>query len=278
MAMIHSCSAFQLRTPVSCMVRVPLDGCYRRLPCKPVTSACKPKLRHNIQMQSTPRETLTFEERMKDNLAPDEFYYDYPRMCYHADAEFHATLTSLYRDTLPYGSESRILDMMSSWVSHYPTDRDFGRVDGIGMNLEELQRNPQLNFARVWNLNVNSSLPFENAVFDAVTCALSVQYLMYPEQVFEDIGRVLKPGGICIISFSNRMFPAKAVYAWRKRTAVQRVGLVMNYFESTGLFSKPEVVDKTTPLHTISSLTTSYLGFAVTGDPFYAVVARKNSE
>ena len=33
---------------------------------------------------------LTEQERGKDNLAPDEYYYDYPRICYHADAAWHA--------------------------------------------------------------------------------------------------------------------------------------------------------------------------------------------
>lgn len=42
---------------------------------------------------------------------------------YAADAQFHATLTKLYEEELPYGDETRMLDMMSSWVSHYPTDR-----------------------------------------------------------------------------------------------------------------------------------------------------------
>jgi SAM-dependent methyltransferase len=57
------------------------------------------------------------------------------------------------------------------------------------------------------------TLPFDSDSFDAVTIALSVQYLVYPEQVVEEIGRVLRPGGTCIISFSNRMFPSKVCLA-----------------------------------------------------------------
>jgi len=37
-----------------------------------------------------PGRVLTEQERGKDNLAPDEYYYDYPRICYHADAAWHA--------------------------------------------------------------------------------------------------------------------------------------------------------------------------------------------
>lgn len=39
--------------------------------------------------------------------------------------------------------------------------------------------------------------------------AASVQYLQYPEKVVAEIYRVLKPGGIAIFSFSNRMFFTK---------------------------------------------------------------------
>ena len=42
-----------------------------------------------------PDQVLKDGERLKDNPAPDAFHYDYPRLCYHADAEFHATLTKL---------------------------------------------------------------------------------------------------------------------------------------------------------------------------------------
>ena len=44
---------------------------------------------------------LSEQERGKDNPAPDAYHYDYPRMCYHADAAFHATLTDLVRPREP---------------------------------------------------------------------------------------------------------------------------------------------------------------------------------
>ena len=98
---------------------------------------------------------LSERERGKDNSAPDLYHYDYPRMCYHADAAWHADLTELYAQHLPYGDEARVLDLMSSWVSHYPTDRRWGRVTGLGMNAEELQKNRQLDFWHTQDLNVN---------------------------------------------------------------------------------------------------------------------------
>jgi len=38
-------------------------------------------------------------------------------------------------------------------------------------------------------------------------------------EVYAEIFRVLKPGGVCIVSFSNRMFYEKAIGAWREGIA-----------------------------------------------------------
>ena len=104
---------------------------------------------------------------------------------------------------------------MSSWVSHYPDDLESERVAGLGMNAEELAENPQLTEWVVHDLNADPVLPFGDGEFDVVTIAVSVQYLTRPLEVFREIGRVLRPGGGCIVSFSNRCFPTKAVRLWQ---------------------------------------------------------------
>ncbi|CAM9234643.1 unnamed protein product, partial [Hapterophycus canaliculatus] len=146
-------------------------------------------------------------ERLKLNDGPDAFFYSNPRICYHVDAGFINHLTELYRERVPAGGA--VLDIMSSWVSHLPADVTYERVDGHGMNLEELGRNPRLDTKRVWDLNADPRLPFDDATYDAVLCTVSVQYLQQPEAVFADVRRVLKPGGVAIFSFSNRMFSDK---------------------------------------------------------------------
>jgi hypothetical protein len=47
---------------------------------------------------------------------------------------------------------------------------------------------------------------------------LSLACTIFAEEVVQEIGRCLAPGGTCIISFSNRMFPSKAIYGWRRRS------------------------------------------------------------
>jgi SAM-dependent methyltransferase len=161
---------------------------------------------------------------------------------------------------------------MSSWVSHLPEDMAFAHVEGQGMNPEELARNPRLNHYFVQDLNLNPKLPLPDQSFDAVLNAVSVQYLQYPEAVFSEIHRILKPGGIAIVSFSNRMFFQKAIQIWRESSEPQRLELVKQYFQSVPGFRSPEVIARQSQLSGVLQL----FGFPG-GDPFYAVMAYRES-
>ena len=134
---------------------------------------------------------------------------------------------------------------MSSWVSHLPTDVQYAHVEGHGLNGEELARNKQLDHYFVQNLNQNQIFPLEDCSFDVVVNTVSVQYIQYPEQIFAEVYRVLKPGGgIAIFSFSNRMFYEKAIAAWRDNSEGARVALVKSYFEMIPGFGNIESVIK----------------------------------
>ena len=208
------------------------------------------------------------EQRSKLDDTNDLNFYDVPRLVTHVDDRFINRLTDLYRSQLKPGS--RVLDLMSSWVSHLPEDVQFAHVEGHGMNESELAKNPRLDHYFVQNLNLKPKLPLEDADFDAVLITVSVQYLQYPEAVLSEIYRILKPNGIVIISFSNRMFYQKAIAAWRDGTDTDRVNLVRQYFESVDGFSPPEVIVHQAPIAGFLQM----MGLAG-GDPFYAVMAHK---
>lgn len=210
------------------------------------------------------------EQRTKLDDTDDRYFYDDPRFVTHVDNSFIDRLTQLYRQQLQ--PQSRILDLMSSWVSHLPEEMEFEYIQGHGMNEEELAKNPRLDDYFVQNLNQNPKLPLEDNAFDAVLNTVSVQYLQYPEAVLSEIYRVLKPNGIVIISFSNRMFYQKAIAAWREGTETERVNLVRKYFQSVDGFDEPEVIVHQFPLPALLQM----MGIAG-GDPFYAVVARKSA-
>ena len=215
------------------------------------------------------------EQRTKLDTTDDRLFYDQPRFVTHVDTGFLDRLTALYREKLP--ANGRILDLMSSWVSHLPEDVPFSWVEGHGMNAAELERNPQLNHFFVQDLNQTPQFPLEDNHFDGVINTVSVQYLQYPEAIFSEIHRVLKPGGVAIISFSNRMFFQKAIQVWRDGDEPSRVQRVVDYFAGAIAnnqpgFSPPEIIAETGNAPALFQL----LGLP-TADPFYAVIAQKNA-
>ncbi|KAF9590636.1 hypothetical protein IFM89_035954 [Coptis chinensis] len=109
---------------------------------------------------------------------------------------------------------------MSSWINHLPCEVKYKKVVGHGLNAQELAKNPRLDYFFVKDLNKDQELEMESFSFDAVLCTISVQYLQQPEKVF----RVLKPGGVFIVSFSNRLFYEKAISAWREGTGYVLIG------------------------------------------------------
>jgi SAM-dependent methyltransferase len=208
------------------------------------------------------------EERTKIDRTNDTDFYAFPRFVTHVDANFIDQLTNLYRDRLK--PQTRILDLMSSWVSHLPEEMEFAHIEGHGMNDEELAKNPRLNHYFLQNLNQTPQIPLADQDFDAVLMAVSVQYLEYPEAIFSEIHRILKPDGIVIISFSNRMFYQKAIATWREGTDLSHLQLVKSYFQSVAGFSSAEFISKSNPLPGFLQL----LGMT-SPDPFYAVIASK---
>lgn len=208
------------------------------------------------------------DQREKLDPSSDSLFYESPRFVTHVDEGFIQQLTDLYRERLQ--PNTRIFDMMSSWVSHLPDDVQFAHVEGHGLNGEELAKNSRLDHYFVQNLNENPKLPLEDESFDAVLNTVSVQYIQYPEAIFTEIHRILKPGGIAIISFSNRMFFQKAIAAWRDGSEASRVELVKQYFRSVPGFTEPEVVARQS--QTPAMLQMFGIGG---GDPFYAVIAQR---
>ncbi|PSB40051.1 class I SAM-dependent methyltransferase [Chamaesiphon polymorphus] len=207
-------------------------------------------------------------QRQKLDDGNDRAFYDVPRFVTHVDAGFIDRLTNLYREKLT--PNTRIFDMMSSWVSHLPEEMQFEYVQGHGLNEAELAKNPRFDSYFIQNLNQDLKLPLEDASFDAVLNTVSVQYLQYPEAIFAEIYRILKPNGIAIFSFSNRMFYNKAIAAWRDGSESDRVELVEGYFKSVPGFTEPEAIVHVSQVPDIFRL----IGVGG-GDPFYAVIARK---
>ena len=181
----------------------------------------------------------------------------------HIDDGAIAAVGNVFRSLIP--PDSVVLDLMSSWRSHWPADHPRARLVGLGMNAVEMEENPDLDEYVIQDINKDPVLPFADDTFDAVVITVSVQYLTSPIDVFRQVSRILKPGGIFIVTFSNRMFPTKAVRIWRYSTDRGHLDLVAAYLEEAGDFdnvrggfTNPEA--------------------SPPGDPLFAVVANKAAE
>ena len=171
----------------------------------------------------------------------DALFYKAPRLVTHIDEQACRARVDFYRANFPVGGD--IIDLMSSCVSHLPENVLYRSVTGLGMNVDELAANRRLTKKIVHDLNRTPDLPFEDASFDGCAIAVSVQYLVQPIAVLAEIARVLRPFAPCVISFSNRMFPTKAVMVWRSSGDVDHARLVSYYFSKTGEFDEPECRD-----------------------------------
>ncbi|WP_448619724.1 methyltransferase domain-containing protein [Geodermatophilus sp. URMC 65] len=191
----------------------------------------------------------------------DAVFYGPPRLVTHIDDAAIAAVGELYAELGIDGSAPaprRVLDLMSSWVSHFRTPP--ADLVVLGMNAEELAANPAATQRLVHDLNADPRVPLPDADVDAAVCCVSIDYLTRPIEVLIDVGRVLRPGGPLAVTFSNRCFPTKAVRGWLATDDDQHGRVVAELVRRTGLFDEPRVELRTPP---------------GVGDPLYAVTATR---
>ncbi len=186
----------------------------------------------------------------------DDGFYGVPRLVTHIDERAIAAVGTLYREL---GIDGVVLDLMSSWISHFETPPR--ELVALGMNAEELAHNTQ---AASWvrhDLNRDPVLPFDADRFDAVVCCVSVDYLTRPLEVFDEVHRVLRPGGVFVNTFSNRCFPTKVIQGWGYADDRGHVEIVGEYHRRSGPWTDVQAALRTPADEP--------------GDPLYAVWARK---
>ena len=184
----------------------------------------------------------------------DGAFYALPRLVYHIDEPAVCALTQHYRRSID--SNSDLLDICSSWTSHYPTEfpKTMNSIKATGMNQVELFFNDQVTDGFVVaDLNGSGLInqpgeetgegdPFcqyDNESVDVITCALSIDYLIDPVQILRGCNRLLRPGGKVIVSFSNRCFGTKAIRLWRVTGINFHVDLVNAFFQYAGNYDTP---------------------------------------
>ena len=190
---------------------------------------------------------------------PDDRFYESDRLVTHIDDRAIRAIGRLYEHL---GITGRVLDLMSSWVSHFRTSP--AELTVLGMNAHELAANVMATERIVHDLNLDPTMPFDANRFDATVCCVSIDYLIRPIDVIRDVARVVVPGGLLICTFSNRCFPTKAIRGWLSMSDEQHCRLVVDYIRLAGGWAPAEVALCTPP--------------KTAGDPLYAVWARRGPD
>ena len=193
----------------------------------------------------------------KEDNGDDLAFYAPPRLVSHIDDTAVAALTAYYGRVIP--ANAVVLDLMSSWVSHLPEVLPTAEVIGHGMNAVELQANARLDRWFVADLNAEPALPLADTSIDIALCCVGVQYLQQPVAVFAEVWRVLRPGGVFAVSYSNRCFPTKAVRVWRALDMAGQARLIRFYMTRSGF----DAVD------------TEVVADGSAGDPLVVVTGKK---
>ncbi len=201
----------------------------------------------------------------------DTQFYINPRMVQHLDERALETVNSLYQRLIP--AQADVLDLMASHDSHLQGTAPRS-LHLLGMNAEELDGNAAATARVVQDLNRLPSLPFDDASLDAVVCTASVEYLVEPPAVIGEVLRILRPGGVFVMSFSNRWFPTKAIQVWSELQEFERVGMVTQWLQQAGFDT----------LQTFSSRgwprpeNDPHFGETAVSDPVYAVWGYRPAE
>jgi SAM-dependent methyltransferase len=174
----------------------------------------------------------------------DREFYAAARLVTHIDEDAIAAVGELYDEL---GVDGEVLDLMSSWVSHFR--RPPRRLRVLGMNAAELAANPLAGERIVHDLNADPTIPLPDAAVDDVVCCVSVDYLTRPVDVFRDVARILRPGGRFVCTFSNRVFATKAIRAWLYSSDEGRRDIVAEYFRRSGVFGPPTGARRTPADH-----------------------------
>ena len=210
---------------------------------------------------------LSTNDRCKSDISDDEIFYQQPRFVHHLSDSFRNRLTSLYSEYLL--NHYIILDLMSSWVSHLPSNISYKKVIGHGMNEAELSSNERLDRFFVQNLNKKQNMPIEDSSVDVGLIVAGWQYLQYPEKVSLELSRVIKSDSLLIISFTNRAFWTKAPNIWTYSSEEKRIEYVTSVLTSNGWRIEKILNEKTQDK--------KLFGFySSESDPFFSVIARNN--
>lgn len=145
--------------------------------------------------------------------------------------------------------DAKVLELFSTYESILPPGFKGVNV-GVGWYGDEMKANPDLDDYIVQDVSVDPFLPLADNYFDFVVVPAMFQLCQRPLEMFKEINRVLKPGGVAIVGVKLTMW---SFLGWKQG----RYYVETNYLEDTLAlgaffhyaegFNKPSAYDLTLP-------------------------------
>jgi ubiquinone/menaquinone biosynthesis C-methylase UbiE len=125
------------------------------------------------------------------------------------------TIKAVLADFLKNPLHSKLLDVGSSTGAiSYSLAESFERVVGVDVDRSAMAfavrnfKKPNLSYGLI----DGTRLPFGDSVFDVATCTHIYEHCNDPQELLDEIHRVLKPGGVCYFTAGNRLWPIEFHY------------------------------------------------------------------
>jgi SAM-dependent methyltransferase len=147
--------------------------------------------------------------------------------------------------------EPRVLELFSTYESILPYElTNKGPVVGVGWYGYEMEANSVLDDVIEQDISIDPYLPLQDNYFDVVVMPAMFQLLQRPQEMFQEINRVLKPGGTAFIGLKLSYW---SFLGWKQgryyveTNYLEDAYTLGSFFHYAGGFSKPQAYDLTLP-------------------------------
>ena len=145
---------------------------------------------------------------------------------------------------------AKVLELFSIYQSILPGGIEMGPCVGVGWSDDEMKANPDLDDYIQQDITVDPYLPLASNYFDFVVMPANFQLIQNPKVMFEEINRVLKPGGTAFIGVKLSLW---SFLGWKQgryyveTNFLEDVMALGSFFHFAKGFNKPEAFDLTLP-------------------------------
>jgi SAM-dependent methyltransferase len=134
-----------------------------------------------------------------------------------------------------------VLDLTAGALSFIPENIAAPKIVGLGRDGSALAANPMLTEHHVQDIAHDVRLAFDDHSFDIVIGTFTMDHLTRPAELFNEVCRVLAPGGLFLAIYSRDLVPRRFISTWKAPGDDERLLSTLEAFVRSDLFESPRV-------------------------------------